>query len=63
MLSARDEMQIFQTVTVRLMQKKYGPPESFTDEEKAFYISTEKQILEDEKAGKKVVYDFPNDYD
>lgn len=62
-LSSRDMNQIFQTVTVRLERGLSGPPDSFTDEEKKFYIETEKGILEDRKNGFTGTYSFPNDYD
>ena len=63
MLNGRRMNQIFQTVTVRLEEGRNGPPDSYSEEEKKYYIETEKQILEDRKNGFQGVYFFPNDYD
>ena len=54
---------VFQTVTCRLDRGEKGPPASFTDEEKEFYIKMEREIPENEKAGRTVNYGFPNDCD
>lgn len=62
-LSGRDMRDVFQTVTCRLDRGEKGSPASLTDEEKEFYIKMEREILENEKAGRIVNYDFPNDYD
>jgi len=62
-LTVRDQRQIFQTLTCRLDRGEKGPPESFTKEEKKFYLDMEKEVLENRKAGRIVNYDFPNDYD
>ena len=62
-LSSRDMLQIFQTVTVRLKRGQKGPPDSFTEEEKKYYLATEAGILEDRKEGFQGTYGFPNDYD
>lgn len=62
-LDSRTMRQIFQTVTVRLERGLKGPPDSFTDEEKKYYLETEKAILEDRENGFKGTYSFPNDYD
>ena len=63
MLSTKRKVQVFQTMSVRLKEGQNGPPDSYTDEEKAFYREMEKSTLEDEKAGRIANYDFPNDYD
>ena len=62
-LDGRRQRQIFQTVTCRLDEGKKGAPASYSDEEKTYYLSVEKEILENRAAGKTVNYDFPNDYD
>ena len=63
MLDSRRMNQIFQTVTVRLERGINGPPDSYDEEEKKYYLETEKGILEDRKNGFTGTYSFPNDYD
>ena len=63
MLDSRRMNQIFQTATVRIERGLEGHPESYTDEEKDYYIRTEQGILEDRKNGFQGVYGFPNDCD
>ena len=62
-MDTRRRFQIFQTCTVRLKEGMSGPPDSYTDEEKEYYIETEKCILEDRANGFSGTYIFPNDYD
>ena len=62
-LDSRRMNQIFQTVTVRLERGLKGPPDSYSEEEKKYYIATEEGILQDRKEGFKGTYSFPNDYD
>lgn len=62
-MTTREQMQIYQTVSVRLKEGKKGPPDSFTEEQKEWYRKMEKSTLEDQKAGRIVNYSWPNDYD
>ncbi len=62
-LDMRRQRQIFQTVTCRMDRREEGPPASYSDEEKAYYLEVEKEIIENRKAGRIVNYDFPYDYD
>ena len=63
MLSGLDMRQIYQTVSYRLRKGLKGPPDSFTDEEKAFYKEMEESTLRDRAEGRVANYDFPEDYD
>lgn len=62
-LSTRRMYQIFQTMTCRQDDGRMGPPESYSEEEKKFYLDIEKEYLECKKTGKKVDFYFPNDND
>lgn len=62
-LSGRRMRQIYQTMSVRLKEGKKGPPDSYSDEEKAFYKEMEESTLKDQAEGRVVNYDFPEDYD
>ena len=62
-LSTRRQYQIYQTMSVRLREGTSGPPDSYTDEEKAFYREIEASTLEDKKAGRVTNYYFPDDND
>lgn len=61
MLENRRTRQIYQTVVCRLEEGKKGPPDSLSDEEKAYYIKTEEGILKDRKEGFQGTYNFPDD--
>jgi len=63
MLDSRRIRQIYQTMSCRLEEGKYGPPDSFSEEEKTLYREMEKSTLENRKNGRVVTYSFPHDYD
>lgn len=50
-------------MSCRLEEGKYGPPDSFSEEEKTLYRKMEKSTLDDRKNGRVVTYSFPHDYD
>jgi len=61
MLENRRMRQIYQTVVCRLEEGKKGPPASYSEEEKEYYIRTEEGILNDRKEGFEGTYSFPDD--
>ena len=62
-LTERRENQILQTVTVRIDEGKKGPPDSYTEEEKAFYTALEKDILKSRDNGEVANFSIPSSYD
>ena len=60
-LSFRRHRQIFQTMTVRLDEGKFGPPDSYSEAEKELYRKFEAGCLEDRKNGRMVNYSFPDE--
>jgi hypothetical protein len=63
MLGGCRKNQILQTVIARLNQGMSGPPDSYSEEEKAVYRRVEKDILALRKSGFKGSYMIPSDYD
>ena len=63
MLGGSRKNQILQTVIVRLNQGISGPPDSYSEEEKAVYRRVEKDILALRKSGFEGSYMVPSDYD
>ena len=63
MLGESRKNQILQTVIARLNQGISGPPDSYAEEEKAYYRGVEKDILALRKSGFKGSYMIPSDYD
>ena len=63
MLNSSRKNQVLQTVIARLNRGISGPPDSYAEEEKAYYRRVEKDILALRKSGFKGSYMIPNDYD
>ena len=63
MLNSSRKNQVLQTVIARLNRGISGPPDSYAEEEKAYYRRGEKDILALRKSGFKGSYMIPNDYD
>ena len=63
MLSSTRKNQIMQTVIVRSKQGLSGPPDSYPEEEKAYYRRVEKDILALREAGFKGVIMIPDSWD
>ncbi len=56
MLNSSRKNQILQTVIARLNQGMSGPPDSYPEEEKAYYRGVEKDILAARESGFEGVY-------
>ena len=63
MLGDTRKNQILQTVIVRSKQGLSGPPDSYSEEEKAYYRRMEKDILALRESGFRGVYMVPGSCD
>ena len=62
-MSDRRRNQILQTVIIRIERGMRGAPESYSEEEKAYYLGLEEEILRNKEKGIRANYSICCDCD